>query len=190
MKNAWTTVVVVALLCGASYGGTINVRSGSADYDDLMFGEGPVLLSGSRQFSFSGFAFLARLDAVDCVFPCAPGETVSLGSEASGNDLPGIASLEGTDYTDMGDLNSWNQLLIRFTGLTKLPAIGRRLERTMSVPVSFEGTFIHAGPVPLAPEIEELQGSARARLTLKQETDLFGEPAWTITHLTYVIRRR
>ena len=189
MRNAWQTFAVVALLCGASYGGTINVRSGSADYDDLMLGDGPVLLSGSRQFSFSGFAFLARLDAVDCVFPCAPGETVSLGSEASGNDLPGIASLEGTDYTDMGDMNSWNQLSIRFTGLTQLPAIGRRLERTFTAPVSFEGTFIHA-TVPLAPEVEELQGNARARLTLKQETDLFGEPAWTITHLTYVIRRR
>jgi len=154
-----------------------------------MLGDGPVLLSGSRQFQFSGFAFLARLDAADCVFVCSPGETVSLGSEASGNDLPGIASLDGEEFTDMGDMNSWNQLSIRFSGLTKLPAIGRRTERTMSVPVSFEGVFTHA-VVPLAPEVEELQGIARARLTLKQETDLFGEPAWTITHLTYIIRRR
>ena len=59
------------------------------------------------------------------MYPCDPGETVSLGMQVSGNDLPGVAEPGNQDYTDMGSLSGNNGMLLVISGQATLPAPGK-----------------------------------------------------------------
>ncbi len=62
----------------------IPLRAGSIEYQDIWLGTALLHLEG-RNFTFDGWAELSPLGAVDCTFPCSPGETLSLYATASGS---------------------------------------------------------------------------------------------------------
>jgi hypothetical protein len=173
----------------SSFGGTINLVSGSIDYANLIVGDGSVHFVGDRGFMFDGFAQLSPLGAAGCN-PCNPGSTISLHASASGNDLPGDATLDGTSYSDVGGPNSPESLSFNITGQVIAPPIGQSSTEILVVPVAFTGTFIHRQlPVsPFNPTSETLVAGAIATLTLSQ-TSVFpdGHPGWRATHVTYDI---
>jgi hypothetical protein len=102
----------------------IRLKAGSMDFEGVLLGDSLVHLEGSRGFVFDGYAQSARLDVADCYYPCDPGETVSIYAIASGNDLPGIASLDGRESVDVGGMSSLNQLWFEITGQFKIPRLG------------------------------------------------------------------
>jgi hypothetical protein len=138
---AWRELQMTARLIGAAvfyvvlvasaHADTIRLREGSIEFQSLLLSDAAVHLEG-RDFSFEGFAQLARLDAAECVFACDPDEVVSLFMTVSGNDLPGVVTWEGTEYTDVGSLISPNQMNLRIVGQMRLPhrlGMGRRSKR-------------------------------------------------------------
>jgi hypothetical protein len=187
MKSLCAVVFLLTMLATAQ-AENIRLRAGSIDFPNVLAGDGPVHLEG-RDFVFDGYAQSARLDAVDCAFPCSPGETVSLLATASGNDLPGVVTWKGTEYTDVGSLVSPNQMTFLITGRMTLPRIGRDATKTKTVRVKFTGSFYHA-EVPLALGAQEtLVARAIATVTLNKIIDPLGEEAWVVSSLSYDIVR-
>ena len=165
----------------------IPLRAGSIEFDSVMQGDGPVHLEG-RNFTFDGWAQLARLEAVDCVFGCDAGETMSLGMFVSGNNLPGIATFHGVEYSDVGSLIGPNQMQVNITGQTTLPRFGNKTEKTKTVKVKMGGLFSHAA-VPFPYVTETLVGAGVATVILEKMVDPTGEDAWIVTHLSYDITK-
>ena len=161
------------------------LRAGSLDFESMFAGNGPVYLEG-RGFTFDGFAFNARLDAVDCAFPCSPGETVSLSAAACCNDLPGVAIFRGVEFVDVGSLLGPNQMEFAITGRMKLPRLRPGEVQTETARGRFVGYFRHA-EVPLAePVVERLTADVVVIVLLSRFDD-----AWLVRALTYdIVRRR
>jgi hypothetical protein len=172
----------------SSFGGTINLVSGSIDYPNLTVGDGTVHFVGDRGFTFDGAALLSPLGAAGCN-PCNPGSTISLHASASGNDLPGEATLDGTSYSDVGGLTSPESLSFDINGQVVAPPIGQSSTEILVVPVAFGGTFIHRQlpVIPFNPTSETLVAGAIATLTLSQTVFPDGHPGWRATHVTYDI---
>jgi hypothetical protein len=192
MDLAMIRFVAFSLLVGfvgPAFGGTIKLTSGSIDYADVLIGDGSVHFVGDRGFTFDGFAFLSPLGAADCAFPCDAAEKISLSASASGNDVPGDATLDGVSYTLIGDLSSPDQLSFNITGDARLPPFGASSTATLVAPVKFTGTFVHrqSSVPPFNETTETLVAGAIATVTLTEGTDPSGDPAWLVSHLTYDI---
>ena len=111
-------------------------------------GDGPVLLLGDRGFSFDGSAQLAALGAGFC--PCVPGSTINLDAMVSGNDLQGVATLDGKSFTDLGEPNSLQSMTISIDGemiAPPAPAFGASPTETVFAPGIFSplAFFDHEG---------------------------------------------
>ena len=87
MKSRCAVLLVFTMVATAR-AQNIPLRAGSIDFPDVLAGEGSVHLVG-RKFVFDGFAQSSRIDAVDCAFPCQPGQTVSLFATATATTCPG-----------------------------------------------------------------------------------------------------
>ena len=69
---------------------------------------GTVSLQGTRGFTLEAIT-LAGVDPASVCEPaaeCPPGKAVPLSGMWAGLDLPGIATLQGQTYTDVGGINS------------------------------------------------------------------------------------
>jgi hypothetical protein len=172
--------------------GTINLTGGTIDFPSVVVGDGPVLLLGDRGFTFDGRAELARLGAAACLI-CVPGSTINLDAIVSGNDLPGVATLDGKSFRDVGGLNSWESMTISIDGemiAPPAPAFGASPTETVFATGAFseafglssEAFFNHEGVH------ESLVGNEVAAVTLKFFD--FGPstpPGWEVQHLTYFV---
>jgi hypothetical protein len=154
----------------------------------VFMGDSPVHLEG-RHFTFDGRATNARLDAVDCGFPCDERETVSLYAIVNGNDLPGFATFRGVDYPDVGSMTGPNQMQLVIKGRIKLPRIRDMATATNTALVRVRGFFVHE-QIPLAePVAETFVGDAIATVTVGLYEENYEQ--WTIRHLAYdIVRRR
>src|SRR5207249_4628068 len=114
---------------------------------------------------------------------CAPGTTISLHAFASGNDVPGQATLEGTSFQTNCLVETDTCISLEFTGQVIAPPFGQASTATVTVPVSFFGLFIHPNLQHLLVK-EQLVAAATATLTL-QETECCGSPAWLFKELRY-----
>jgi hypothetical protein len=109
---------------------------------------------------------------------CTAGSTISLHATAVGLDVPGIATLDGISYSDVGGPNSPASLHFDFTGQVLGPPFGPSGFAVVTVPVDFSGIFFNQ------PAQEQLVASAHATLTL-QQTDCCGGPAWLYQDVRY-----
>lgn len=177
MRTAILLVVLLPALAGA---GTINIRSVSMDFEDPLMGGSYVELSGSRDFSFDGYAQNAFLESADCAFGCDAGESVSLGLHVSGNDLPGVAELGGIDYTDVGGPSSLEQLSLVVTGHAIVPRFRDVPIRVQRVNAALSGQFYHDGNA-----IEVLRCPTTVVLTWQN-----GDGVWFLDRVQYILHRR
>lgn len=192
IKNGkWWPFFLLLLTVQAASAAPIRLRSGTIDFPDVFTGDGPVHLVGNRGFTFTGYAELARLDAVDCAFPCDPGQTVSIYASASGNDLPGIATLDGREYVDVGGLTSNSFLTFAVTGRFTIPRLGTRDEKAVTVRGAVTGMFCHEQPPLVGSVCEPIRGGAVATVGLYKYrySEQDGE-AWTIREISYDIFRK
>jgi len=179
MRVRILTVLLVTCF-GTAFAGTIRLRSGTLDFENVLVGDGPVHLEG-RDFSFDGFAQSAFLAAADCGFECSPKETVDLSGAVLGSDLPGVAELGSQTHVDVGGPLSADSMSISITGQGVVPLLGTVSEKTRRYRVKLVGQFIHYDSVPIAPVVETLVARGTAIVTwTKYEQDV-----WSISHLTY-----
>jgi hypothetical protein len=161
----------------------IRLDAGSMDFEQILLGDSAVHLEGSRGFVFDGYATLARLDAVDCYYPCDPVETVSIYATAVGNDLQGIASLDGREYVDVGGMSSLNQMRFEITGRFRIPRLGTRDEKTLTVRGKIAAVFCHE-EIPLAQAVcEPIKGRVIATIGLYKY-----DGGWTVGEISYDVR--
>jgi hypothetical protein len=183
VKARFSVALLLAFL-GTASAGSIDLRSGTLDFESLLAGSGAVHLEGNRRFVFDGFAQNTRLDAADCVFGCDPGETVSLFAAVGGNDLRGQAVLGRRSFDDVGGLLSAETLSLTIKGFATVPRLGRAAVKTQVVPVRLIGFFHHGTPTdPAARVVEEMAVKAIAVITWIRSEGGF----WSIAHLTYNI---
>jgi hypothetical protein len=118
----------------------------SHGYLDMNPRFGPLVLAGSRGFTFSsgvdtvGGLFLP----IECNFDplnCTPGSTLGLTAGWSGNDLSGTATLDGATYVHVGSLSSSSSLSVNFAGTAVLPPLAA--SAVLTAPFLFSGTFFH-----------------------------------------------
>jgi hypothetical protein len=177
MRNAILLVVLLPALAGA---GTVNLRSGSMDFEDPMIGDSAVHMTGSRGWDFEGYAESAWLEAADCAFGCDAGEVISVGLHSSGNDLPGVAELGSQDFYDVGDPSSLAQLDLLVTGQATVPHFSRNvLKRIQRVSAALTGVFWHDG-----------MGDALSSPVTVWLTWQNGGGVWYLDRVQYVVRRR
>jgi hypothetical protein len=190
IKYILASVLMVASTASAQ---EIQLNSGSLLCTNLLFCDFPAIhLTGDRAFSFEGVGADARVDAADCALDdCDAGETYSLFMTVNGNDLGGVAELDGVTYTDVGGLSSPNQMTLTMTGFARVPRrLGPSRIRRQRIPVVVGGSFTHAMPDPLAPVTETLTGRAIAVVTWQVapvEPSGVEPGARIITRLRYVI---
>jgi hypothetical protein len=176
-------LALLLALTGTASAGTIGLRSGTLDFESLVAGNGTVHLEGNRHFVFDGSAQNTRLDAVDCVFGCERGETVSLFATVGGNDLRGRVTLGHWSFDDVGDLLSSQSLSLTIKGATTVPRLHDGAVKTQAVPVRLIGSFFHGSPnSPSVPRVQNIAVNAIAVITWTRFDDLC-----FISHLTYNI---
>jgi hypothetical protein len=184
MPNTVRKLALIGILSASvAHTEMIPLRAGSLDFDNFVAGDGPLHLEG-RSFAFDGYAQTARVDAVDCLWGCDTGETMSLDIVVAGNDLPGVVTYRGETFPDVGSLITEDSLLLSITGRMRVPG-GTANTRTKVAPCKVSGVFFHSDPPLFEPETEELIGSALATVIF-QRSD-FG---WLVQSLSYDIRRR
>jgi hypothetical protein len=137
---------------------------------------GTITLRGSHGFTFEGRT-LSGVDpsnACGTFGPCFPGDTVNFTATWSGLDLPGTARLGGTEFTDVGGLNSPSSLTINLTGSFVAPPQAETA--TIIVPFSVGGLFVSGNGN------FDLTGSGNVTFTLTWQTNING---WAITSSSF-----
>jgi len=185
MKLTHVSAVLLLLVSSAS-AGTIHLTGGSIDYPDVVIGDGFVHLIGDRGYTFDGGALLSPLGASACNL-CAPGTQISVSASASGNDLPGNATLDGVSYSGIGDPNSPESMSFQIAGQLVVPPLGPAT--TVTTPITITGIFVHRqNPVsPFNPTSEMLVGGGIATLSLTPSSFPNGTPGWHATAISYDI---
>ena len=178
------TKLVIALTLATTLANAeeIRLKSGALDFgSNIALPSGPVRLEG-KHFTFEGHARNGYLPAADCLYPCAPGETLSLDAYVGGTDLTGWASYGGLDFGDLGSAASYNGLYIDITGDMRIPG-GRYVSPvTKTAKVRINADFYHLdGPTIFE---EQLFGVGTATATFVR----FGDD-WIINSLSYEIGR-
>ena len=147
-------------------------------------GEGQLDVSGTQ-----GFAFTARVSISggffnayeQCQFPeCAPGTTVDLNAQWTGNDLPGDGRLRGVTYDNVGSLDADSSAGIQFSGTVTMPPMS---DQPVSITVPFEivGSFAY-GLTGAASERVSLTGGGNATLFL---SPAHGGTSWAIDRVVF-----
>ena len=144
----------------------------------MGFASGAISVAGDR-----GFTLLAYTSVVGGVYgpfefcsaspQCGPGSTIPLDSFWSGNDLPGIATLDGNVYPSLGSFSVNQSALVEFRGSAVAPSLGVGDSAVVSAPFTFTGLFTQ----PLGPGLNsgtvrhDLVGSGTATLWLAKDFD-------------------
>lgn len=176
-------IAVVAALSSAAQARAdpITVNSGFAAVSGTV---GFIGLVGDRGFSLASVVSTTGgvfNPAMQCLAPCAPGDSLSLLATWSGNDLPAVATLDGNVYTDVGGLASPNSALVRFDGTAILPALTTPFALVMS-PFTFTGLFIHDLGIT-----ETLVGHGHAFTFLTRSTGPMS--GWVVSSVQYIFDR-
>jgi hypothetical protein len=175
MKGLIAFVVsIVVSIAAPLRAGDIQVTGGYLDVT-VAAGTGPLVLFGDRGFTFQAEVVVSRGNFQPCN-PCMPGSVVSLGALWSGDDLTGVATLDGITYPDVGAGGvSVNAMTVSFSGSAVLPALGT-VSTIVSAPFSLSGMFRHGA-------VDTFHGLGTATLFLSPHPGAPG--AWRMDRVLY-----
>jgi len=175
MKGLIAFVVsIVVSIAAPLRAGDIQVTGGYLDVS-VAAGTGPLVLSGDRGFTFQAKVVVIRGNFQPCN-PCMPGSVVSLGAVWSGDDLTGVATLDGITYPDVGAGGvSVNAMTVSFSGSAVLPALGTS-STIVSAPFLLTGMFRHGA-------VDTFHGLGTATLFLSPHPTAPG--AWRMDRVLY-----
>ena len=119
----------------------VTITSGSFSFNpDTSSGAGPLILFGTNGFSFIGGAQFGFTGPKCCL---SPGTETHFFGRWIGNDLPGVVTLGGETFTNVGGLNSVNRASVDFESAPfTLPPIGA--SAIIIAPFTLTGTFVGA----------------------------------------------
>jgi len=177
-------IILLLSLAAPVYAGSITGINGSLDFPDPASGDGTVQITGSRGFSFIGVTEEANVEATDCAFGCLPGERISIGLNAGG--LPGVATLNGVDYTDVGGPETYDQFDLTVAGFGHAPTLKPGFVTvTRVVRGVFQATFYHVAPIPLTPVTDTIFTHCAATITWVPV-----QQTWEVHTIDYDLLRR
>ncbi len=136
----------VALAVPSARADDITVTSGSVIIASGIAPPGTVSVHGT-----DGFSFVAGLNGTGLPLatgcgpgtPCGPGATLPLAASWSGLDIRnGVVTLDGVTYTDVGGLNSPNQLVFNLLGTATAPSFNGAQSATVTAPFTLSGFFV------------------------------------------------
>jgi hypothetical protein len=157
----------------------ILITRGSFTFDSGTFGR--LTIAGNRGFSFDGGAEFGAVDFTSsCGGRCDPGSGFSLGAFWVGNDLPGIATIDGRRFDDVGGLNSDTAAQVRFTGTMLVPLVAAPSATSRSR-FAFEGSLSVFHPTG-APEVFDFAGGGSVLGTFRL---IEGLDEWNLDRLVY-----
>jgi len=117
----------------------ITITSGSVSFNPNVGEGGDLRLNGTNGFSVTGFPELGNTDPHCCL---TPGTSTSMRGRWSSNDLPATVTLGDDTFTNVGDLNSSNQLEVDFRSTTfTLPPIESSRSTAVTAPFTLTGSF-------------------------------------------------
>ncbi len=167
-------VSIVVSIAAPLRAGDIQITGGYLDVS-VAAGTGPLVLSGDRGFTFQAKVVVSRGAFGPCN-PCMPGSVVSLGAVWSGDDLTGVATLDGITYPDVGAGGvSVNAMTVSFSGSAVLPALGTS-STIVSAPFLLSGMFRHGA-------VDTFHGLGTATLFLSPHPTAPG--AWRMDRVLY-----
>jgi hypothetical protein len=175
MKGLIAFVVsIVVSIAAPLRAGDIQVTGGYLDVS-VAAGTGPLVLFGDRGFTFQANVVVIRGNFEPCN-PCMPGSVVSLDAVWSGDDLTGVATLDGITYPDVGAGGvSVNAMTVSFSGSAVLPALGTS-STIVSAPFLLSGMFRHGA-------VDTFHGLGTATLFLSPHPGAPG--AWRMDRVLY-----
>ena len=157
------------------------VTSGSGSIFPNSGQGGPLELFGTNGFSLSASPESGNTGPECCL---SPGAASSFHGSWSGNDLPGIATFGGETFTNLGGLNSANQVRVDFESATfTLPPIAA--SATIVAPFTLTGSFRGApgdGNLVQPTVMAELIGNGIGTLTLVSVP--LSTPSWDPLRVT------
>ncbi len=148
---------------------TIHITSGA-----LQFGVtfGTLEIAGDR-----GFTMFSSVDVTGgiyspwevCSVPvCAPGTPIPLFAAWSGNDLPGVATLDGNVYPRLGSLSEVQGGAVQFFGQATAPPLGASSSAVVTAPFTFTGFFVQPTGAGFESVRHDLVGSGTTTLWLEK----------------------
>jgi hypothetical protein len=181
MMSARVIVVLAsAVPAGAD---TIHITSGALQMGTTS---GRLSITGDR-----GFLLIAGVDASGGVYApweacsvpeCGGGSVIPLAASWSGNDLPGVAALDGSVYPQLGSLSGEQSASVQFVGQAVAPLTGVAPSVVISAPFTFAGLFIEPVGSSGGAVWHDLVGAGTATLWLEQNLD---GTTWRAAAATY-----
>lgn len=189
MRFAVRSVASIAALClvatltsAQAEADTIRVTAGNLD---MTGPSGRLAIAGDR-----GFSLLSAVDVTGGIFApwstcssgeCTGGTLVPLSAQWVGNDLTGVATLDGVTYGQLGLPSGIASAGVQFSGSVTAPALGVANTAVVNAPFAFEGFFVQ--PAGGATSVmHDLFGAGTA--TLIFEKNVAGT-AWRPTRVIY-----
>ena len=186
----------------------VTITSGSFSFNpDSSSGAGPLILFGTNGFSFIGGAQFGVTGPKCCL---SPGTETQFFGRWIGNDLPGVVTLGGETFTNVGGLNSVNRASVDFESAPfTLPPIGA--SATIVAPFTLTGTFVGTpgngnfpaqptvavqfigsgiGTLPLTPSLGQLWDPGTVSLTIIPEPSTMVFTGTALLLLGYWGRKR
>jgi hypothetical protein len=149
--------------CAAAMADPVHITGGTLQ---MTGPTGTVSLVGDR-----GFTLAARVSVFDGVFApwedchfaprCIPGVMIGLTGHFAGTGAPGVATLEGRSFPNLGLPDSNDHVVLGFLGSVSASAFKEEMT-TLVAPFTLNGTFVTANGVNF------LTGRGTAALVLRQ----------------------
>ena len=182
---ALTVALIVCWTAASAHADLIIVTSGSFSFSTNSGEGGPLELFGTNGFSLRANPELGNTGPQCCL---SPGVESSFHGSWCCNDLLGIATLGGETFTNLGGLNSANQVSVAFVSETfTLPPIAASAE--IVAPFTLTGTFRGTpgdGNLAQPTVMAELVGSGIGTLALLNVQTSTG-PSWDPVGVTLTL---
>ena len=154
---------------------------------DLSSTGGMLSLSGTRGFSLIGGVtrsggVLAAFEAC-AASNCGAGAPIPLGAAWSSTDLPASVTLDGTTYTEVGNLATVTTAAVQFSGSLVAPPVTKHESQTATAAFTLVGQFVHAEGGLLVTETFTGEGVARVWLVARQ-----GGTGWSVERIVYKLK--
>jgi hypothetical protein len=156
-------ILGLAVGCASAIADPIRITGGTLQMTGPI---GTLSLVGDR-----GFTLAARVSVFDGVFApweechfaprCMPGVMIGLTGQFAGTGVPGVATLEGHSFPNLGLLDSNDHVVLRLLGSVSASAFEEEMT-TLDAPFTLNGTFVTASGV------NSLTGRGTAALVLRQ----------------------
>ncbi len=148
---------------------TIQIASGA-----LRFGVtfGTLEIAGDH-----GFTMFSAVDVAGGIYApwevcsspvCGPGAAIPLFAAWSGNDLPGVATLDGNVYPRLGSLSEVQGAAVQFFGQATAPPLGASSSAVVTAPFTFTGFFMQPTGIGFESARHDLVGSGTTTLWLEK----------------------